>query len=64
MHRIPAYLNHTMLLHIHKERTDELDLVEIAKNFIAINDRRARPCDSSSYHESPGDQPKLHWFCI
>ena len=33
-------LNHTMLLHIHKEWTDELDLVERAKNFIAVNDRR------------------------
>ena len=33
-------LNHTMPLHIHKERTDELDLVEIAKNFNAVNDRR------------------------
>ena len=33
-------LNHTVLLHIHKERTDSLDLLEIAKSFVSVNDRR------------------------
>lgn len=33
-------LNHTMLLHIHKSRTDQLNLVEVAKEFVSINNRR------------------------
>ena len=33
-------LNHIMLLHAHKERTDCIDLTEIAKEFISINERR------------------------
>ena len=33
-------LNHVMILHIHKERTDKLDLTTIAKEFISINERR------------------------
>ena len=32
--------NHIMLLHTHKERTDELDMLQIAKLFIKVNDRR------------------------
>ena len=34
-------LNHVMLLHIHKERTDSLDLVQVARDFISVNNRRA-----------------------
>ena len=33
-------LNHVMILHIHKERTDKLDLTTIAKEFVSINERR------------------------
>ena len=33
-------LNHMMLLYIHKEKTDEIDDVSIAKNFITENERR------------------------
>ena len=33
-------LNHLMLLRAHKERTDCIDLTEIAKEFVAINERR------------------------
>ena len=33
-------LNHLLLLHIHKDRTDTIDLVSIAKEFISINERR------------------------
>ena len=33
-------LNHTMLLYIHKERTDQIDEKDVAKKFIAENDRR------------------------
>ena len=32
-------LNHVTILHIHKERTDQLDMLEIARNFISTNDR-------------------------
>ena len=35
-----ARLNHVMLLHIYKERTDELDLESVLKEFISVNDRR------------------------
>ena len=33
-------LNHIVLLHSHKERTDALDLVHIAKTFVSVNNRR------------------------
>lgn len=33
-------LNYIMLLHAHKERTDCIDLMEIAKEFISTNERR------------------------
>ena len=33
-------LNHYMLLHTHKERTDCIDLVHIAKDFVSVNERR------------------------
>ena len=33
-------LNHVMLLHIHKERTDNIDLTMIAKEFVSVNERR------------------------
>ena len=35
-------LNNCMLLHIHKDLTDDLDLHEIAKEFISSNDERHR----------------------
>ena len=31
-----------MLLHVHKEKTDKLDLLQIAKKFVSINDRRKK----------------------
>ena len=33
-------LNHLMLLHIHKSRTDSLSLVDVANNFICGHDHR------------------------
>ena len=33
-------LNHCMTLHIYKEKTDEIDLMKIAQEFIVANDRR------------------------
>ena len=35
-------LNHLMLLHVHKERTDALDLEEAAREFIANSEHRQR----------------------
>ena len=35
-------LNHLMLLHIHKERTDALDLEDAAREFIANSEHRQR----------------------
>ena len=33
-------LNHVMLLHIHKDTTDNIDLIVLAKEFISVNERR------------------------
>ena len=33
-------LNHVMLLHTHKDRTDNINLLEIAKEFVSFNNRR------------------------
>ena len=33
-------LNHIMLLHVHKELTDNIDLLQVAKYFIGVNERR------------------------
>lgn len=35
-------LNNCFMLHVHKELTDELDLVKIAKEFISISDERIK----------------------
>ena len=42
-------LNHTMLLHCHKARTDQLDLLKIAKEFVAKNSRRKEFFGSFDY---------------
>ena len=34
--------NNLMMLNIHKERTDEIDLIKIAKDFVQRNDRRLK----------------------
>ena len=34
----PARLNHCMLLHIHRNKTDDLDLLKIATEFIKQNE--------------------------
>ena len=33
-------LNNLMVLHVHKDETDNLNLVNVAKNFIDVNNRR------------------------
>ena len=33
-------LNHIMMLHIHKSKTDTLETVDIAKEFVSFNDQR------------------------
>ena len=33
-------LNHCMLLHVHVKQTDQLDLIDIAKEFVRRNERR------------------------
>ncbi len=32
-------LNHCVLLHMHHEKTDELDLVDVAKEFVSVCER-------------------------
>ena len=34
------FLNSAMLLHVHKEKTDSIELVKIASEFVAKNERR------------------------
>ncbi len=34
--------NNVMLLHVHKQETDTIDLKKIANEFIAVNDRRKK----------------------
>ena len=34
-------LNHVTIVHTHKKRTDDLNLLDIAKQFICGNERRA-----------------------
>ena len=43
-------LNNLLLMHVHQDRTDDLDLLEIAKQFIHANSRRIRYFDYSQYH--------------
>ena len=33
-------LNHVMLLHTHKDHTDNINLLEIAKEFVSFNNRQ------------------------
>ena len=34
------WLNHLMVLHLHKSETDSLDMIQIANTFISRNDHR------------------------
>ena len=34
-------LNNMMLLHIHKDLTDNIDVLQVAKEFVQVNDRRS-----------------------
>ena len=35
-----ARLNHLMVLHVHKDRTDSLNLIDIANDFVSKSERR------------------------
>ena len=35
-------LNNLMILHVHKDKTDALDLTSIGKEFVALKDTRVR----------------------
>lgn len=36
-----ARLNHLIVMHVHKERTDNLNIVDIAETFVSLNNRRS-----------------------
>ena len=38
---IEKWLNNCMLLHIHKDLTDKIDEIDIAKEFVSINTERS-----------------------
>ena len=39
---IEKHLNNCILLHVHKEITDDLDLVQVARNFIDFNNEHKK----------------------
>ena len=40
MHQWQSHLNHFMMLHVHKERTDALILVDVANDFAGEEENR------------------------
>ena len=51
MKRIKTYLrstmtnnrmNHLMIMHVHKDKTDKIDMIQTAKSFIEKNDSRRK----------------------
>ena len=43
-------LNHCVLHHVHQDKTDELDLLTIAKEFVQINEHRINFFGSTNVH--------------
>ena len=41
-------LNNCVLLHVHKDLTDQLDIIDVAKEFISVNTDRSRQFGSFS----------------
>ena len=52
-------LNHLMLLHVHKERTDALDLEEAAREFIVNSEHRQRI--SAHFNHYFADRMNMHF---
>ena len=48
-----ARLNHLMLLHVHKELADGMDVVEVANLFVGDNHRRKRLFEKFSRYDLP-----------
>ena len=40
MHQWQSHLNHLMMLHVHKDRTDTLTLVDVANDFVGEKENR------------------------
>ena len=40
MHQLQSHLNHFMMLHVHKDRTDALILVDVANDFVGEKENR------------------------
>ena len=40
MHQWQSHLNHLMMLHVHKDRTDALTLVDVANDFVGEKENR------------------------
>ena len=40
MHQLQSHLNHFMMLHVHKDRTDVLILVDVASDFVGEKENR------------------------
>ena len=61
------WLNNCLLLYVHKDLTDNLDMTLVAKDFICNDERRNY---FGKYHGKPGfmkyvpwNSPDLRWFC-
>ena len=68
LHRLKTYLrssmsqqrlNHLMLLHVHKERTDALDLEEAAREFI-VNSESTGNVFSERFNHCFADRMNMH----
>ena len=46
-------LNHLMMLHVHKDRTDALTLVDVANNFVGEKENRKQLCGKFAANDIP-----------
>ena len=53
MHQWQAHLNHLMMLHVHKDRTDALILVDVANDFVGEKENRKQLFGKFSANDIP-----------
>ena len=53
MHQLQSHLNHFMMLHVHKDRTDALILVDVANDFVGEKENRKQLFGKFSANDIP-----------
>ena len=53
MHQLQSHLNHFMMLHVHKDRTDALILVNVANDFVGEKENRKQLFGKFSANDIP-----------